>query len=62
MVDQDDISRIANLLIKHYGMGAMSVAVRRTEELWQQGDLQAGHDWLQITNAVRDRLGEPEAG
>ena len=55
MVDDRDIWRAANLLVKRHGCAdAASVAARRAEELLAAGDVEGYAVWKRILSAVAE--------
>lgn len=52
MVDDPDIWRTANLLVKRHGDDAAMVAVRRADELLAAGDADGSAIWIRILGAV----------
>ncbi len=52
MVDDPDIWRAANLLVKRYGTGAPMIAGKRSLELLAEGDVEGGRMWQRILIAV----------
>ncbi len=54
MVEQSEIWRAAGLLVDQNGAQALPVALRRVEELEQQGDFVGAATWRQIAAAVEE--------
>jgi len=54
MIDDLDIFRAANILVKRHGAGATLVAARRAEELLAEGDLDGHAIWKRIVAAVNE--------
>jgi len=52
VINERDIWRIADLLIRHHGGDASFVAARRFQELLKAGDAQGCADWRRIVIAV----------
>jgi hypothetical protein len=52
MVDDPDIWRAANLLVKRHGHEASLVAARRADEMLAAGDVEGCAIWRQILHAV----------
>ena len=65
MVDDPDIWRAANLLVKRHKADAPIVAARRADELLASGDIAGCEAWKRIVGAVRElartrpAVGEP---
>ncbi len=54
MIDDHDIWRAANLLIKRYGADAAIQAAQRADELLNSGDHQGSAIWKRILEAVSE--------
>ena len=54
MVDEPDIWRAANLLLRHHGNDAPQVAAQRAGELLARGDVEGQVAWKRILNAVEE--------
>ncbi len=54
MIDDRDIWRAANLLIKRYGADAATEAVQRADALSDSGDLNRYAIWKRILEAVSE--------
>ncbi len=54
MIDDYDIWRAANLLVKRYGADAAIQAAQRADELLNRGDLDGGAIWRRILAAIED--------
>jgi len=59
MVDDPDIWRAANLLVKRHGPDAAEVAAQRADELLARGDAEGSAIWIRILEAVGE-LGRPK--
>ncbi len=55
MVDESDIWRAANLLVKRHGVGAAVISAQRADELLAVGDVDGRAVWKRILAAVRER-------
>ena len=49
-----DIWRSANILLKRYGAEAVFIASRRADALLDQGDVQGCSAWVRIAKAITD--------
>ena len=58
MVDDLDIYRSANELIKQHGDAADIEAAMRADELMEAGDMEGEAVWLRIGKAVEELLSE----
>ena len=58
MVDDLDIYRSANELIKQHGDAADIEAAMRADELMEAGDIEGEAVWLRIGKAVEELLSE----
>ncbi|HXP73683.1 MAG TPA: hypothetical protein VN823_06005 [Stellaceae bacterium] len=54
MVDEPDIWRAANLLVKRHGADAAPVAANRADELLTRGDVEGYAIWHRIFGAVAE--------
>jgi hypothetical protein len=54
MIDDPDIWRAANLLVKRHGADAAVVAARRADELLEAGDVDGCAIWKRILTAVAE--------
>jgi hypothetical protein len=54
MIDDPDIWRAANILIKRYGADAAIEAARRADELLEAGDRDGCAIWKRILSAVAE--------
>jgi hypothetical protein len=54
MVDDPDIWRAAQLLVKRHGADAPVIAAQRADELLGRGDLEGVAVWKNITRAVEE--------
>ncbi len=53
-IDDIDVWRAANILLKQHGENAALVAAQRADDLLAQGDIEGQIVWMQITAAVSD--------
>jgi hypothetical protein len=53
-IDDIDVWRAANILVKQHGENAALVAAQRADELLAQGDIEGEIVWKQITAAVSE--------
>ena len=56
MIDDRDMWRAAELLVKRYGDGAGAEAEKRADELHSRGDAEGAVTWRRIQEAVLDLL------
>jgi hypothetical protein len=49
-----DIWRAANILVKQYGAGAVFIAAKRADALLEQGDAEGCVVWVRIARAITD--------
>ena len=54
MIDDLDILRAANILLKRYGVDAAIEAARRADELLEDGDMDGCAIWKRILSAVSE--------
>jgi hypothetical protein len=54
MIDDLDILRAANILIKRHGADAAVVAAQRADELLEAGDIDGCAIWKRILSAVAE--------
>jgi hypothetical protein len=54
MIDDHDLWRAAQLMIKRHGEDAPVVAAQRADELFEEGDLDGAALWRRITAAIED--------
>jgi hypothetical protein len=54
MIDDRDIWRAANLLVKRHGDDAVQVAARRTDDLLAATDFEGCRIWKRILEAVAE--------
>ena len=54
MSDQFDIYQAAKILIDQHGAGADAVALKRGEQLFDEGELEGAAIWRQIANAIEE--------
>ena len=52
MIDQKDIYRSAQLLIKQHGCEAEEIATERMREFMDKDDVKGASVWLQICHAI----------
>ena len=63
MIDDHDLWRAAQLMIKRHGEDAPVVAAQRADELFEEGDLDGAAVWRRITAAIEDlQRMEPKTG
>jgi hypothetical protein len=63
MLDDPDIWRAANLLVKQHGHEAALVAARRSDEMLAVGDVEGCAIWKRILEAVAElSRAKPAAG
>jgi len=63
VIDDHDIWRAAQLMIKRHGEDARVVAAQRADELFEEGDLDGAAVWRLITAAIEDlQRMEPKTG
>jgi hypothetical protein len=53
-MNESDIWRCAQLLIKRHGAEAVFIATTRADALLDQGDVQGASAWLRISKAITD--------
>jgi hypothetical protein len=53
-VDDIEVYRVANTLMKSYGDEAGLVAIRRVGALSEQGDVEGAAVWLRVVDAIRE--------
>ena len=53
MIQEIDIWRVANLMLKRYGDLAEVESARRADELWKVGDTAGVAVWRRVMGAVR---------
>lgn len=56
MLDEPDIWRAANLLLKNHGDNAPLVAAQRADEMLARGDMVGQAIWKRITAAVEELI------
>ena len=56
MLDEPDIWRAANLLLKHHGDDAPLVAAQHADEMLARGDVVGQSIWKRITAAVEELI------
>jgi hypothetical protein len=54
VISDPDISRAAQLVVKHHGADAPIVTAQRADELFEQGDLDGAAVWKRILQAVEE--------
>jgi hypothetical protein len=54
MIDDHDLWRAAQLMIKRHGEDAPVAAAQRADELFEEGDLDGAAVWRRITAAIED--------
>jgi hypothetical protein len=52
LIPQIDIWRVATLMLKRYGDGAMTESAKRADELDQGGDVVGAAIWRRIIDAI----------
>jgi hypothetical protein len=62
MIDDPDICRAAELMIKRHGEDALWRALRRAVELAADSDDSAAVIWRQVANAIGDLQRGPQEG
>lgn len=63
MIEDTDIWRAANLLVKMHGANAAIVAAQRADELLAEGDMDGLEVWKRIAQATEQFLrNKPEDG
>ena len=54
MVDEIDIYRSANLLIKQHGDDAAIIAAMQADSCLEKGDLEGKRTWLKVIEAIKE--------
>jgi hypothetical protein len=61
-MDELDIWRSANILVKRYGVEAVFIAAKRADALLEQGDMEGCGVWIRVTRAITERERQVSAG
>jgi hypothetical protein len=51
-MDQNELRPVAQMLLRHFGKDAKSLAAKRAKELFDHGSQEGGLPWVQIVRAI----------